>query len=67
MQTDAAVLNQVTPQSPAREQVRHQPGFIDRVTNNLEREDTVVEYLMGYGVCALTMLYLLGNLFRMLF
>jgi len=37
---------------------------IDKVMYCLEKEDTITEQLVGYGVCALAAFYLLGSLLR---
>ncbi len=39
-------------------------SFIDKVMYYLEKEETISEQLIGYGVCALAILYLLGSLAR---
>jgi hypothetical protein len=47
-------------------QVRPQ-DFIDKVLFYLEREETLLEQLIGYGICALAILYLLCSLVRAIF
>lgn len=42
-------------------------SFIDAVMDCLEKEETLLEQLIGYGICALTVLYLLGSLARVVF
>jgi len=42
-------------------------SFIDKVLFCLEREETLSEQLIGYGICALVILYLLGSVIRAMY
>ncbi len=39
-------------------------SFMDKVMCYLVKEETIPEQLIGYGVCALAILYLLGSMAR---
>jgi hypothetical protein len=74
MQVDAAVLKRTCGQTSghaakrtARKQIARRTSFIDRVSRSLEREDTLFDLLAGYGVCVVSILYLLGSLARAIF
>ncbi|TYO93363.1 hypothetical protein [Desulfallas thermosapovorans] len=42
-------------------------SFVDRVMFALEKEETIIERLIGYGLCFLVLLYLLGSVARAVF
>ncbi len=46
------------------EQNLRSKSFIDKVMYYLEREETILEQWIGYGLCALTILYMLSSLAR---
>ncbi|AGL03349.1 hypothetical protein [Desulfoscipio gibsoniae] len=48
-------------------QQRLQFNLVDKVMYALEKEETLTERAVGYGVCILAVLYLLGNLARAVF
>lgn len=48
-------------------EIRPKVSFVDRVMFALEKEETVTERLICYGVCFLALLYLLGSLARAVF
>lgn len=49
------------------DEIKPKISFVDRVMFALEKEETVTERLICYGVCFLALLYLLGSLARAVF
>ena len=39
-------------------------GFVDRLQSYLEKEDIILEQAIGYGLCAVTILYLVAGAVR---
>lgn len=64
MHIDTAVLRQTCRQVPAAESTECESLFVEQVQNWLEEEDSAAALLVGYGLCGLTALYLLGCVVR---
>ena len=64
MQANYVALKRTYEQINVPEQADGELVFVDRVQDWLEREDSSLAPLCGYGVCALTALCLLGGILR---
>ncbi|MFA7467539.1 MAG: hypothetical protein WCY82_04655 [Desulfotomaculaceae bacterium] len=64
MHTDTALLRQTYRQISAPESTECESLFVEQVQNWLEEEDSTAALLVGYGLCGLTALYLVGCVVR---
>jgi len=64
MHTDTVVLGQTCRQVSTAESAECESLFVEQVQSWLEEEDSAAALLVGYGLCGITALYLLGCVVR---
>lgn len=66
VQPDSAFLCRTCGRAMARKHDESEFVFLERAQSWLEKEDTVFARSLGYAVCCFAVIYLVGNIIRMI-